>query len=80
MKWTTKISPLLKEFELRKNPVIIRVNKFDEESALKFDQEMAQAHNTGQKVLPVVIDSYGGQVYSLMSMISSMAWQYPREC
>lgn len=72
MKWTTKISPLLKEFELRKNPVIIRVNKFDEESALKFDQELAQAHNTGQKIIPIVIDSYGGQVYSLMSMISSI--------
>jgi ATP-dependent Clp protease protease subunit len=30
------------------------------------------AHNTGQSVIPVVIDSYGGQVYSLMSMISSI--------
>ena len=72
MKWTTKVSPLLKEFELRKTPIIVRVNKFDEESALKFDQEIAQAHNTGQKVIPVVIDSYGGQVYSLMAMISSI--------
>lgn len=72
MKWTTKISPLLKEIELRKSPIIVRVNKFDEESALKFDQEVAQAHNTGQKVIPVVIDSYGGQVYSLMAMISSI--------
>ena len=72
MKWTTKISPLLKEIELRKSPVIVRVNKFDEESALKFDQEVAQAHNTGQKVIPVVIDSYGGHVYSLMAMISSI--------
>ena len=72
MKWTTKVSPLLKEFELRKSPIIVRVNKFDEESALKFDQEIAQAHNTGQKVIPVVIDSYGGQVYALMAMISSI--------
>jgi hypothetical protein len=31
MKWTSKVSPLLKEYELRKSPVIIRVNKFDEE-------------------------------------------------
>jgi ATP-dependent Clp protease protease subunit len=72
MKWTTKVSLLIKEIELRKSPVIIRVNKFDEESALKFDQEVAQAHNTGQKVIPIVIDSYGGQVYSLMSMISAI--------
>jgi len=72
MKWITKISPLIKEFELRKNPIIIRVNKFDEDSAKKFSQEVAQAHNTGQKVIPVVIDSYGGQVYSLMAMISAI--------
>ena len=72
MKWTTNISPLLKEFELRKNPIIIRVNKFTEDAAKKFSAEMAQAHNTGQKVIPIVIDSYGGQVYSLMSMISAI--------
>tara|TARA_A100000164_G_C21912277_1_gene776260 strand:+ start:1560 stop:2162 length:603 start_codon:yes stop_codon:yes gene_type:complete len=72
MKWTVKTSALLKEYELRKNPVIVRVNKFDEESAKKFNDSVAQAHNTGQSVIPVVIDSYGGQVYSLMSMISSI--------
>ena len=72
MKWITKISGLIKEVELRKNPVIVRVNKFDEESAKKFHQEIAQAHNTGQKVIPVVIDSYGGEVYSLMAMISAV--------
>ncbi len=72
MKHTVKISPLIKEVELRKSPVVIRVNKFNEESAKKFAQEMAAAHNTGQKVIPVVIDSYGGQVYSLMSMIAAI--------
>ena len=72
MHWTTDIDPKVKEIELRKQPVIIRVNKFDEESAKKFSQEMAQAHNTGQKVIPIVIDSYGGQVYSLMSMIAAI--------
>jgi ATP-dependent Clp protease protease subunit len=72
MKYTFKVSPLLKEYELRRNPVIIRVNKFDEESAAKFVSEMATAHNTGQKVIPIVIDSYGGQCYSLMTMIAAI--------
>ena len=72
MKWTTRVSHLIKEVELRKNPVIVRVNKFDEEASAKLNLEIAQAHNTGQKVIPVVIDSYGGQVYSLMAMISSI--------
>ena len=66
------VSSLIKEVELRKNPVISRVNEFTEESAKKFNAEIAQAHSTGQKVIPVVIDSYGGQVYSLMAMISAI--------
>lgn len=72
MKYTTEISPLIKEIELRKSPVIIRVNKFDEKSAKEFQGEMARAHNTGQPIIPIVIDSYGGAVYSLMTMISAI--------
>ena len=72
MKHKVKISPLIKEVELKKTPIIIRVNKFTEDSAKKFANEMAAAHNTGQPVIPVVIDSYGGQVYSLMSMIAAI--------
>ena len=72
MNWTTNMDPKVKELELRHNPVIIRVNKFDEESANEFAMKMALAHNTGQPIIPVVIDSYGGQVYSLMSMISAI--------
>lgn len=66
------VSPLIKEIELRKSPVISRVNEFNEEAAKKFSAEVAQAHSTGQEVLPVIIDSYGGQVYSLMSMIAAI--------
>jgi ATP-dependent Clp protease protease subunit len=72
MIWTSQISPLIKEVELRKPPVIVKVNKFTEDAAKKFHQEVAMAHNSGQKVIPIVIDSYGGQVYSLMSMISAI--------
>tara|TARA_B100000900_G_scaffold414585_1_gene441655 strand:- start:8240 stop:8842 length:603 start_codon:yes stop_codon:yes gene_type:complete len=72
MLWNLNIDKQIKELELRHNPVIIRVNKFDEESAKDFATRMSLAHNTGQSVIPVVIDSYGGQVYSLMSMISAI--------
>jgi len=74
VKWTTEISPLLKEYELKKSPIIVRVNKFDEENAKAFHNQVAAAHNTGQKIIPVVIDSYGGQVYSLMAMISAIQY------
>ena len=66
-------SPLLKEAKLIDDlPVVARVNKFDEPTAKAFSSVVSKAQNTGQPVLPVIIDSYGGQVYSLMSMISDI--------
>jgi len=72
MLWKFEVSPQIKEVELNNSPVIVTVNKFDEESAQEFRNKMSLAHNTGQKVIPIVIDSYGGQVYSLMSMVSTI--------
>lgn len=34
---------------------------------------MADAIATGQPIVPVVIDSYGGQVYALLSMLDTIA-------
>tara|TARA_B100000085_G_scaffold181557_1_gene165802 strand:+ start:2572 stop:3177 length:606 start_codon:yes stop_codon:yes gene_type:complete len=66
-------SPLLKEPKLIDDlPIIIRLTKFDENTAKAFSGAVMKAQNTGQPVLPVIIDSYGGQVYSLMSMISDI--------
>ena len=45
------------------------VNKFTEESYLQFCGDCEKVLNTGQDFLPVVIDSYGGLVYSLLGMI-----------
>tara|TARA_A100001011_G_scaffold385744_2_gene460283 strand:+ start:2603 stop:3208 length:606 start_codon:yes stop_codon:yes gene_type:complete len=68
-----KFSPLLKEAKLIDDlPIVLRVNKFDESSAKSFSILMRKAQNTGQPVIPVIIDSYGGEVYSLMSMISDI--------
>ena len=72
MNFKATVSPLIKDLELKYEPVIIRVNKFDEESAKDFCSAMSLAQNTGQTVIPVIIDSYGGQVYSLMSMIGAI--------
>ena len=72
MKRIIKRSSYLKESELRHMPVVIRINSFDEKSAREFAKQMELAHNSGQDTIPVVIDSYGGQVYSLMSMIGDI--------
>jgi ATP-dependent Clp protease protease subunit len=73
MKHIINASPLLEDFDLRDDfPVIIRVRNFNDVTAKDFTIQMAKAHNTGQPVIPVIIDSYGGAVYSLMSMISDV--------
>jgi ATP-dependent Clp protease protease subunit len=72
MFWKINTDNNIREAELRHNPVIITVNEFDEEAAQKFCSDMAKAQNTGQPVVPVIIDSYGGQVYSLMRMIDAI--------
>lgn len=58
--------------EVKVVPSVIWITSFDEESAKTFALEMHQAHLTGQSVIPVIIDSYGGEVYSLLSMISEI--------
>ena len=72
MKAIVKASKLLKEYELRAPPIVITVNEFNEKAAKEFTSKMSAAHNTGQKVIPIIIDSYGGEVYSLMKMISAI--------
>lgn len=70
------VDPLLKIANppdlLKERPHVILVNKFSEESAKEFRDNFALAEQTSQSVIPIVIDSYGGQVYALMSMIETI--------
>lgn len=58
--------------DLIEQPMVIRVTKFNEDAARDFAEDIGKAHQTHQPVVPVVIDSYGGQVYSLLDMISQI--------
>lgn len=66
------VSNRFMEVKLRDQPIVIRVNKFDEDSAKDFSGAMSAAQSTGQPIIPVVIDSFGGTVYALMSMIANI--------
>lgn len=48
------------------------VKEFNQDSAKSFREEMAAACLTGQTFIPVVIDSYGGYVDSLLSMMDEI--------
>jgi ATP-dependent Clp endopeptidase proteolytic subunit ClpP len=53
-------------------PKVLVVQAFDEEEARNFRRDMSLAHRTGQSIIPVVIDSFGGDVYALLSMVDTI--------
>lgn len=57
---------------LQDMPVVVEVNEFTEEAVKKFDADVSRAMRTGQNIIPVVIDSYGGGVYSLFRMLDTL--------
>lgn len=54
--------------ELLAQPRSIFVNHFDESSAKKFAEDMHMAEDTGQEIIPIYIDSYGGYCDALTNM------------
>ena len=57
----------------KKEPRIITVNRFNEQEALQFRAMFRKIIDAGQSIVPIVIDSYGGEVYSLMSMAETIS-------
>lgn len=69
---SVEIDPRLRVRDVDKlllGPQIIRVRAFDEEGAHNFAHDVTFAHQTGQTILPIVIDSFGGDVYAFLSML-----------
>ena len=60
----------LTEVKFRKEPKVITVNDFTEKAFKEFSKEFSEAHNTGQDVIPIVVESYGGYVYQLNAFLS----------
>lgn len=50
-------------------PVILVVTEFTEDTALEFTSNFQKAIDTGQPFVPILISSYGGSIYALMTMI-----------
>ena len=55
-----------------RTPQVITVREFDEPSVQNFNREFQQALQRQQPVILINIDSYGGNVYSLLSMLSTI--------
>lgn len=80
MRYLVDLDPRIKiekpEEQLDLPVYVVFSGNFDEESAKKFrhELEIAEAHaaKSKQNIIPVVIDSYGGSVYALLSMIDAI--------
>ena len=55
--------------KIEERNVTVYVNKFSEESAKQFYEDFSKAHKSGQSIIPILIDSYGGSVHALISMM-----------
>jgi len=64
------IKPIMND--LIDKPIVIRVGDITDAAARDFSKLMTDAHNTGQTIIPVIVDSYGGSVHALFSMISDI--------
>lgn len=59
-------------YSLRDDPVIIRVNEFNDQTAGSFQEDLSSAQETGQPIVPVVISSWGGKVSAAIQMHSAI--------
>lgn len=67
----TRLHPNIESISLRTEPQVVVISgEIDEGVASQFAQQMDLAQETGQHVLPIVIHSHGGCVYSLMYMMN----------
>lgn len=53
-------------------PKVIRVTEFDDEALEDFEKDMDEAHETGQPVIPIVVDSYGGSAYGCLGFLAAI--------
>jgi ATP-dependent Clp protease protease subunit len=63
------LDPNIKYDALITQPTIIRVTDFNEKAYGEFLTAFQQCIDSRQTVIPINIDSYGGQVYSLLGML-----------
>lgn len=81
MKYKLDADPRIKLADLKEGgavfPVYVQfIGDFSEASAAKFRTDLANAENAAiqsqQEVIPIIIDSYGGEVHALLSMVDAI--------
>ena len=66
---TPGLPPACTTEEVLKTIKVVHVSEFTPESAAHFYAQMIMVQNSAQPIIPVVIDSFGGQVDALVTMV-----------
>lgn len=51
-------------------PVVIYISAFKDEILERVSRQISEAHTTGQPIIPIVIDAFGGCPYALLSLLN----------
>ena len=54
-------------------PTVIEVNDFDDDAVHGFEKSVGIALQANQRIIPIIIDSWGGDCYSLLRMLDLIA-------
>jgi ATP-dependent Clp protease protease subunit len=64
---------MVSELNIVRTPITVKISgKINESAAKKFASDMDSAHATGQPIIIVEIDTYGGNLYAMNSMINTL--------
>lgn len=70
---TLRLNENIKQVEFKRDPISISVlGEINDELAHEFVEQLTLAQNTGQSIVPILIHSIGGCVYSLFYMINAI--------
>ena len=75
MRTLLKVDPLLNRAKIEEAlppPIVIRVNNFTEKDHAEFEDDFDDACNSGQTIIPIVVDSFGGSIHSVMGMVATI--------
>lgn len=75
MKRIIKVDPNLtvEDYEdIMREPVVVRVNGFTANDVRDFEDDISAAHSSGQPIIPIIVDSFGGSSYGCMAMVSAI--------
>lgn len=63
----------ISEIDFHGSPEVIKIEKFDLDLVKKVERKVNRIHNIGQPIIPLSIDSSGGKLHALQSILETLS-------